>query len=182
MTFLARARLLWLVVLASAAAAASGAATVSVETAPSGTVKNVRQFTARFSEPMVRFGDPRLSDPMDVSCPVPGRGRWIDDRTWVYDFARTLPGGLQCRFTLRDGLRAVAGAPVEPVRAAGFSTGGPAIVAVAPRAGDSQIGEDQVFVLALDAHATTASVLANAYCSADGINERIPVRMVTGSG
>ena len=181
MTFLARARLLWLVVLASAAAAASGAATVSVETAPSGTVKNVRQFTARFSEPMVRFGDPRLSDPMDVSCPVPGRGRWIDDRTWVYDFARTLPGGLQCRFTLRDGQRSVAGAPVEPARAAGFSTGGPAIVAVAPRAGDSQIGEDQVFVLALDAHATTASVLANAYCSADGINERIPVRMVTGS-
>ncbi|MFN8771558.1 MAG: alpha-2-macroglobulin family protein [bacterium] len=185
MTFLARARLLWLAVLASVAAAAAGATPVSVETAPSGTVKNVRQFTARFSEPMVRFGDPRLADPMEVSCPVPGRGRWIDDRTWAYDFARALPGGLQCRFTLRDGQRSVAGAPVETGRAAGFSTGGPAIVAVAPRAGagdgDGRIGEDQVFVLALDAHATTASVLAHAYCSADGINERIPVRMVTGS-
>ena len=158
-----------------------GAVPVSIETAPSGTVKNVRQFTARFSQPMVPFGDPRLADPMDVSCPVRGRGRWIDDRTWAYDFERTLPGGLQCRFTLRDGLRSVAGAPVEAVRGVGFSTGGPAIVAVAPRAGEDEIGEDQVFVLALDAHATTASVIANAYCTADGINERIPVRIVTGS-
>jgi hypothetical protein len=153
---------------------------VTVDTAPSGTAKNVRQFTARFSQPMVAFGDPRLSDPIAVSCAVPGRGRWIDTRTWVYDFERTLPGGLQCRFALRDGQRSLAGAPVEPLRDAGFSTGGPAIVAVAPAADDNEIGEDQVFVLALDAPVTTASVLASAYCTADGINERIPVRIVSG--
>jgi len=192
MTFLAQSRLARLAVLLAAAvalvgtvaraspAASAGAPAVSIETAPSGTVKNVRQFTTRFSEPMVRFGDPRLADPMEVSCPVQGRGRWIDDRTWAYDFVRTLPGGLQCRFTLRDGQRSVAGTPVEAARIAGFSTGGPAIIAVAPRAGDDRIGEDQVFVLALDAHVTTASVQANAYCVADGINERIPVRVVTG--
>ena len=164
--------------IAATTAVASG--TVSVVTAPSGTVKHVRQFTARFSQPMVPFGDPRLADPMDASCPVPGRGRWIDDRTWAYDFERTLPGGLQCRFTLRDGQRSLAGAPVEAPREAAFSTGGPAIIAVAPSAGADSIGEDQVFVLALDAQATTASVLAGAYCTADGIHERIPVRIVTG--
>lgn len=153
---------------------------VRVDTAPAGTVKNVRQFSARFSQPMVAFGDPRLADPMRVSCAVPGRGRWIDNRTWVYDFAHTLPGGLDCAFVLRDGQQSLAGVPVEMPRPAVFSTGGPAVVAVAPSAGAGEIGEDQVFVLALDAPATTASVLASAYCSADGINERIPVRIVSG--
>lgn len=194
MTFLSRGRAAWVAALVATAIAglsaalpvrgqaqpADAAGTVAVQTAPAGTVKNVRQFSARFSQPMVAFGDPRLADPIDVSCAVPGRGRWIDTRTWVYDFERTLPGGLQCRFTLRDGQRSLAGAPVDPLRDAGFSTGGPAILAVAPAADDNEIGEDQVFVLALDAPATTASVLASAYCTADGINERIPVRIVSG--
>jgi len=62
--------------MAATATKADTVATVAtVEVSPSGTVKNVRQFTARFAQPMVAFGDPRLAAPMEVSCPVPGRGR-----------------------------------------------------------------------------------------------------------
>jgi len=43
---------------------------------PQGTVKAVRQVTARFSEPMVPLGDPREArDPFEVSCPEPGTAR-----------------------------------------------------------------------------------------------------------
>ena len=50
---------------------------------PQGTVKQIRQVTARFSEPMVSFGDPRLADPFDIRCAEKGQGRWIDARTLV---------------------------------------------------------------------------------------------------
>ena len=40
---------------------------------PQGTVKQVRQASAAFSEPMVAFGDPSAADPFDVTCPVPGQ-------------------------------------------------------------------------------------------------------------
>ena len=85
--------------------------------APQGEVKGVRQVTARFAKPMVAFGDLRLPDPFDVDCAEKGAGRWADTRNWVYDFARDLPAGVRCTFTLKDG-----GGKYS------FTTGGPAIV------------------------------------------------------
>src|SRR5262245_25913188 len=76
---------------------------------PQGTVKNVRQATARFAQPMVPFGDPRLVDPFTVDCAVKGRGRWADPSNWVYDFERDLPAGVRCAFTLNAGLTAASG-------------------------------------------------------------------------
>src|SRR5688500_3471419 len=53
--------------------------------APQGTVKRVRQASARFSEPMVPVGDPRsFVDPFEIECSEDGVGRWIDSHTWVY--------------------------------------------------------------------------------------------------
>src|SRR5437868_7331420 len=77
--------------------------------APLGQVKQVRQVTARFSHPMVPFGDLRAPDPFVVDCPEKGAGRWIDGSTWSYDFERDLPGAVACRFTLREGSRDLAG-------------------------------------------------------------------------
>src|SRR5690348_13747955 len=51
---------------------------------PEGTVKDVRQARASFSEPMIAFGDPRGNgDPFDISCPGAGHGRWADAKNWV---------------------------------------------------------------------------------------------------
>src|SRR5262245_45706934 len=94
---------------------------------PRGTVKNVRQATARFVSPMVALGDPRLADAFDVDCPAQGHGRWADERDWVYDFTDDLPAGVRCKFTLRADLRALDGAPVAALHAYEFDTGGPAI-------------------------------------------------------
>jgi alpha-2-macroglobulin len=144
---------------------------------PQGTAKGVRQATARFSVPMVPFGEPRLPDPFDVSCGVKGSGRWVDDRNWAYDFGRELPAGMLCTFTLKSGVADVAGQSVAPASFT-FSTGGPAVIGSVPREGARAIDEEQAFVLALDAPATEKSVLEHAWCDVAGIGERIGVTFV----
>ena len=150
------------------------------EFSPTGVVKNLRQATARFSKPMVPLGDPRvIENPFDIECPAQGTPRWVDSRTWAFDFADTLPGGLECRFTLRNGLHTLDGDSVEGGRTFAFSTGGPQIVSSDPYGG-SQIAEDAAFLLRLDAEAAPASIEEHAHFAVEGIGERVGVRVVTG--
>ena len=169
-----------LIVLCSAFAAAHAQTTV-LSFSPGGTVKHVRQVQARFSGQMVPFGDLRLSDPFTIDCPEQGAGRWIDGANWSYDFVRDLPAGVVCHFTLKPGLRDIAGQPLAGAQVFDFSTGGPAIVQALPRAGSQQIDEQQIFILGLDAPARADSIAEHAWCRADGINEKIPVRQIVGA-
>src|SRR5438876_5778278 len=80
---------------------------------PEGTIKKIRQVTARFSVPMVPLGDPRpASDVFDIACPEVGTARWVESSDWAYDFARDLPAGVRCTFRLRAGLVTLGGKPV----------------------------------------------------------------------
>jgi alpha-2-macroglobulin len=146
---------------------------------PKGEVKGVRQVTARFSTPMVAFGDPRAAQPFDIACAPTGKGRWADPRNWVYDFDADLPAGVRCAFTLRPGTTDLDGKPVMAPSPFRFDTGGPAILQQAPLEG-ARIDEHQIFILGLDAPADPATVTANAWCSVAGISERISVRIVGG--
>ncbi len=156
------------------------AAEPSVESfSPQGEVKTVRQVSVRFSEQMVPFGEPRIEDPFDISCPEKGKGRWADGRNWVYDFDRDLPAGVVCEFTLKPGVTTLAGTAVAGNRKFSFSTGGPAIIRSNPYEG-AWIDEEQAFILALDAQPKESSVLEHASCSVEGIAEQIGVRIITG--
>ncbi|ATQ78392.1 alpha-2-macroglobulin [Massilia violaceinigra] len=148
--------------------------------APTGPVKAVRQVTARFSAPMVAFGDQRLGDPFAIDCAEPGSGRWIDARIWSYDFARDVPPGVRCSFTLKPDARDLAAQPLAGTARFAFETGGPSVRESSPRQGN-RVDEQQVFVLALDAPARAASIAAKAYCGVEGINERIGVRVLAGA-
>ena len=88
--------------------AAAMAATVEFF-APQGTVKNVRQVSARFDQAMARFGDMRLEAPFASDCPFKGTGRWVDGLNWVFDFEQDLPAGVARTFTLKPGLKSLAG-------------------------------------------------------------------------
>jgi hypothetical protein len=167
-----------LAMLATCAATSVSAQSVELFS-PQGTVKGVRQASARFAVPMVAFGDPRELDPFEIDCAVKGRGRWADMRNWVYDFDQDLPAGVRCSFTVKSGLTAVDGSAVVAGQRFDFSTGGPSILRSLPYEGTG-IDENQIFVLGLDAPATPASIMASAYCVAAGIHERIGVRLVTG--
>jgi alpha-2-macroglobulin len=172
-------RLAALLLLALLAPAAASAAEV-VRFSPQGTVKRVRQVSARFSDPMVPLGDPRAADPFDVTCPEPGAGRWVDSREWVYDFARDLPAGVRCAFRLRPGLTTLAGAALTGRREFAFSTGGPAIIGSFPREGHPAIDEEQAFVLSLDAEPTPDSLLSHVAFRVDGLPEPVGVRVLDG--
>lgn len=154
--------------------------TPPVKFSPTGIAKEVRQVTARFAQPMVPLGDPRASEnPFDMICPAEGTSRWVDSRTWAFDFEDTLPGGLECRFTLREGLQTLDGDPVPGGKEYSFSTGGPQILSTDPYRGSS-IDEDAVFLLRLDAPAVPESIEEHAYFAVSGIGERVGVRIVQG--
>src|SRR6201996_7976604 len=158
----------WMAVAAEmplAAGADSGLKTLS----PVGEGALVRQVRATFSESMVKFGDPRLPAPMDVTCTPAGTqagtGRWVDDKTWVFDFTKDLPPGTKCSVAPHPGIKSVAGAAIAAEAKFAFSTGGPAVVRAYPGPGGGwQIEEQQVFALLLNGAATTDSIERFAYC------------------
>ncbi|MEP6607363.1 MAG: alpha-2-macroglobulin, partial [Burkholderiaceae bacterium] len=179
-----RIRTLALASMLSLVAAVAAQDVAKVESfSPQGQIKDVRQVVARFSQPMVSFGDPRSEAPFDVTCGAAGaksgRGRWADARNWLYDFEQDLPAGIECSFKTRTGLKTFAGADVA-AQTFRFSTGGPSIRGAWPDEGEERIDEAQVFLLALDAHPDLASIRANAYCAVDGIGERLPLNVIEG--
>jgi alpha-2-macroglobulin len=169
----------WAVWLALAWALTANAAMVDAFS-PQGTVKAVRQVQARFSQPIVALGDPRATAPFEVNCPVAGSGKWLDDRTWVYDFDYDLPGAVRCEFAVRVGLQDVAGQPVH-ADIFRFDTGGPQVVAMRPADGDSRIDEKQMFVLAFDTQVKPGTLASHASCRVTGLAERIEVDVLQGA-
>jgi hypothetical protein len=148
---------------------------------PQGVVKGVRQVNARFSEPMTTFGDTRNESPFDIACPEKGSARWGDVKNWVYDFDRELPAGVVCSFTLREGVKSLAGNVVGGERLFSFSTGGPQIMSARPGDGRKDLDEEQIFLLTLDAEPDEASVLASVSFIVEGMKEAIGVTIVKGA-
>ena len=149
---------------------------------PSGYEKDARQVTVRFSDAMVALGDPQRSDPFSVDCEVPGNGRWIDGRNWVYDFDYDVPGALRCGFVPHADLRTLAGDAVQVQAEYAFHTGGPAILDSQPRPrGWRDIDERQVFLLAMDAVAEPDSIREHAHCRVEGVGDTRPVEVIQGN-
>ncbi len=147
---------------------------------PSGSAKAVRQVAARFSVPMVAFGEPRAPSPFVVDCSAQGAGHWVDARNWVYDFERELPAGMECRFTLAPGAKSVDGRSLTGPDRFGFDTGGPMVLRARPEDGAGRIDERQAFLLALDGPVDEASVAAHARCEVAGLRERVGAEVLGG--
>jgi alpha-2-macroglobulin len=178
-----RASLLAMLALALIPARTALAAAPSVvRFSPQGTVKGVRQVTARFSAAMTPLGDPRVSvSPFDINCPAKGTARWIDSFNWSFDFESDLPAGLKCTFTLHRGLKSLAGEAVAPTPPFTFDTGGPSIVETRPWSDSNDIDEQQAFLLILDAEVDPASVLQHASFSVSGIVQSVGVTLMQGA-
>jgi len=111
-----------------------------------------------FSAAVVPFGEPRLADPVTLTCVgappdlTARSGRWTSDRDWVYDFDQALPPGVRCSVQLRaDWKPLVAGAPavLSGTTAFQFGTCGPAVLDTQPCDG-ATFEEDQHFVFTLN--------------------------------
>ncbi|WP_310498741.1 alpha-2-macroglobulin family protein, partial [Sandarakinorhabdus sp.] len=140
---------------------------------PSGSVQGVQQIAIRFATPMAALGDPRLTAPVSGNCSAGSTGRWADPQNYVIDIAGVMPGGQRCYYTLVQNLKDADGRALTGTRQFAFDTGGPALRAVLPEY--DQIAEDQVFLLALNAAPSPASVAAGGACLVEGLGERLPL-------
>ncbi|MBP6813367.1 MAG: hypothetical protein KA169_00675, partial [Burkholderiaceae bacterium] len=168
----------WSLAAAAFAGAAQGAGVQMFS--PQGEISIVRQARAVFSEPMVRLGDSGAADAFEVDCPTAGKGRWVDPKTWVYDFERVPRAGARCTFRLKTALRSVAGNAIEGSTRYEFTTGGPAIVRAVPSDGN-RIADNQAFIVSLTGTARSDSILQRAWCRVEGLGERIAVRLIEGA-
>ena len=134
--------------------------------------------TAVFSTDMVPLGRADAPAPFIVDCgTAKGSGRWADTKTWAWQLERALQPGERCTFELRRGLKAVNGEGVSGQNRYRFYAPGPWPRAVTPSPG-SGIEEEQAFVITPAGPVKAASVEQNAWCEADGVGNRIPVRLV----
>ena len=103
---------------------------------PQGKVAQVRQVVVKFDESMVAFGAPDLPAPARIKCndasASAGQPRWIDGKTWAWDFTADLPPGVACSVDLNDGLKSSAGQALTGPRHYTFETGGPFVQNVQP--------------------------------------------------
>jgi len=150
---------------------------------PQGEVAKVEQVVVQFDGTAVRFGDPKAAAPVTLSCSdaaaTQGTGRWNSDREWVFDFKQALPPGVRCTAQLVAGYKSPAGTAVTGAASYQFQTGGPAVLDMAPDTYE-QIDEEQYFALRLSGPATLQSLQQHMWCTAEGVGERIPVRLIEG--
>ena len=150
---------------------------------PQGEVAQVRQVVAKFDGAAVRFGDPKAPAPLQVRCndvqASQGTGRWTSEREWVFDFERDLPPGVSCTAQLKNGFKSASGALLTGASSYQFNSGGPFVQNMQPGSWE-EIDEEQFFVLQLNGAATLGSVKEHAWCAAEGVGERVPVRLIEG--
>lgn len=150
---------------------------------PQGEVAQVNQVVAKFDESVIPLGSDKGPAAVTVRCNdaqvVKGAGRWNDDKTWVFDFENALPPGLKCSLVVKPGLKSLQGNAYSGIEQFRFSTGGPFVQAIQPYE-NSRVDEEQYFALRLSGSASLASVQANTWCAAEGIGERIAVRLLSG--
>ena len=149
---------------------------------PQGEVARVRQVVAKFDQAAVNFGDPKAPAPLAVSCSdaqaAKGTGRWTGEKQWVFDFENDLPPGVRCTATRIASFKSAAGADLTGTERYQFNSGGPFVRSWQPSYG--KIDEQQQFMLELNGAATLESVRDNVWCQADGVGERIPVKLIEG--
>lgn len=172
-------RLILALPLALIVAAAGGDTVPQVTLAAPGSAGSgdgtISRFTLRFSEAMVPLGDPRAPAPATHNCKVAGEGRWVDARTWVLEFERSLPGGTSCNVELRPGLATARGTMVAGNQIFAIDTGGPSARAILAGEALEGIEEGQIFLVATNVAADRSSVARYGYCAVDGIGEKIPL-------
>ncbi len=151
---------------------------------PQGEISRVRQVVAKFDDSAVTFGDPKAPAPLNLSCndaqATKGTGRWLNDRQWVFDFENDLPPGVRCSLQVVPTFQSPKNQAISGKASYAFSTGGPFIQTLRPST-YQRIDEEQYFVLQLNGPASLASIRENVWCAAEGLGERVPVKLIEGT-
>ena len=163
---------------------------------PQGSVKNISQVVAQFSEALVPMGSSQSQmDPLVAQCSVPVQKvqsrsekrsdgslayttRWIDGERWSLDFVEALPSGVLCTFRPNPQFKDLKGAALQEAKLS-FDTGGPTLIASLP-AQDTSADKQQIFLLLLDAEVEEASLLKHAYFEIEDEPGQVPLSLIKG--
>ncbi|WP_411884885.1 alpha-2-macroglobulin family protein [Polaromonas sp. YR568] len=171
------------VLLLAAAVSLHAQALQITSLSPQGEVARVRQVVAKFDEGAVNFGDPKAPAPLSLSCSDAqankGSGRWISEREWAFEFENDLPPGVSCSLNVVGTFKSPKSQPVAGTTSYKFNTGGPFIQNLRPGTYE-RIDEEQYFLLQLNGAATLQSIRDNVWCNAEGLGERVPVKLIEG--
>lgn len=151
-----------------------------VEFLPQGRVSGVEAIQVNFSRPVVAFGDFDASGPILLECkgPAPeGRGRWLDDTRWVYQFASAVPAGVRCLARVSPEFRDLQGQALAADQVYEFDTGAPRVTDIRPYP-SSTIDEQQIFILRFDSPVNPLDIAQNSHCVVHGLAEKIPAHAV----
>jgi uncharacterized protein YfaS (alpha-2-macroglobulin family) len=176
----------WLGALALLLGAGAAQALAVKSVSPQGENPQARQVVLRFDGDATAFGDAQAKPAASIRCSDPasarGTGRWTSSREWVYDFEQNMPPGQRCIITLTQEYaeKIVDGPRGTSTTSYQFHTGGPTISRLWPDEGEA-IEETQAFVLELSGTADLASVRQHVTCRAEGVGERIAVRLIEGA-
>ena len=144
---------------------------------PQGQIDQQVRATAVFSADMVPLGKADAPAPFEVDCgEVKGQSRWSNPKTWSYTLDRPLQAGERCDFSLKPALKALNGEAVNSA-SYNFYAPGPWPRSMTPGQG-YEIEEDQAFLLEASAAVKRESVEKNMWCEADGVGNRIPIRIL----
>ena len=128
----------------------------------------------RSSPHVQRLGKNHKSSRFDSTSSA-GKGRWLDPQHWIYDFDRSVAGGITCQFN--PSRSAIKDNPLT--QSFSFSTGGSSILGIdAPYSIGLTIPQDQIFALQLSTAPDVRSLESQVYFEVEGIAEKIPVRIV----
>ncbi len=153
----------------------------SVSFSPEGFIKRIKQIQVRFSQPMVYFGDPKANvNIFRVVCPAQGKGRWLDDKNYVYEFEKELEAGISCTFELLDTVVTLNNKKVLGKKKFEINTGGPQITSISPYEGSS-IAEDQIFALYTDGEIDESSISDSVHLNVDVIKNKVPIVLLSHS-
>jgi alpha-2-macroglobulin len=154
---------------------------VTIESfSPEGEVKEIKQVVVRFSESMVPLSSPKVkTDQFIINCPFEGKSRWLDDKTYVYEFLKPLESGVSCSFKVSDSTKSLNGKQITGKKVFEFTTGGPFIIQSEPGDG-SKIEENQYFYIHSSAPINEESLLDNLYFSIDGYRDKVYVNLIKG--
>ena len=159
-----------------------GAHALSIsQVTPSGSVNEVQQIVVQTSADAVRLGNAQAPAPVRVQCTpaqaAQGTGRWNHAREWVWQFQQTVPAGTRCQIQTEKSFKSPSGAILTGASSYQFEVAGPTIIQAWPATYEA-VDESQTFVLKLNGAATASSLQQHVHCRAEGVGERIPVRLL----
>lgn len=141
-----------------------------------------QRVTAVFTEDVVAAGNRDAASPFQIRCDVPSSySYWEGPKTWVYNLDRPLVLGQQCTFTLNPAAKTLKGESFTGKSSFTFKVSKFQVSSIQPSSSssaNSEIHEDQVFVIKATGPVNLQTIKQQVWCESDAVGQKMPVQIL----